>query len=225
MFNSKVVLVVAPHTDDETLGCGGTLLRLIEEGVEVHWLIITSMDQSYGYSAAAVKERQLEISEVSARYNFKSVHKLGFQPANLDAIAKSEIICEISAVISEVRPEVLFVPYRNDAHSDHEIVYDAVMASSKSFRYPFIKKIYAYETLSETDFGLKPEDGGFRPNVFVGIEEQLESKLSILELFKSEMGSFPFPRSRKAIESLAHLRGVQCNYEAAESFMLIKEIL
>ena len=81
-----------------------------------------------------------------------------------------------------------------------------------------------FETISETDFGMKPEDHGFRPNVFNNISHYLENKLDILDLFKSEIKDFPFPRSRKAIKALAQLRGVQSNCEAAEAFMLIKEI-
>ena len=142
----------------------------------------------------------------------------------METIPKNEIIGAVSKCIKAVEPEIIYSPYRNDAHSDHEVVFDTVMSSTKSFRYPFIKRILVYETLSETDFGLKPEDTGFRPNVFTDISMFLEKKLDILDLYESEMGNFPFPRSRKAISSLAYLRGVQANCEAAEAFMLIKEI-
>jgi len=98
------------------------------------------------------------------------------------------------------------------------------MSSTKSFRYPFIKRVLVYETISETDFGMKPEDGGFRPNVFNNISDFLEEKLNILDIFESEMGDFPFPRSRIALTALSQLRGAQSNCEAAEAFMLIKEI-
>ena len=99
------------------------------------------------------------------------------------------------------------------------------MSATKSFRYPFIKRVLAYETISETDFGMKPEDGGFRPNVYINISNYLDRKLEILDIFESEIDEFPFPRSRKAVSALAQLRGVQCNSNAAEAFMLIKETL
>lgn len=225
MFNFKTAIVVAPHADDETLGCGGTILKLIEAGVKVHWLLITNVSEEYGYSKEFSERREAEIIQVYERYKFEKLHNLGLKPASLDLLPKGDLIAKVSAIITEVRPDLIFVPYRNDAHSDHEIVYDAVMASAKSFRYPYIKKILAYETLSETDFGFKPEDRGFAPNVFVDIEKYLENKLSILEIFESEIGEFPFPRSRKAIKSLGYIRGIQSNKEAAESFMLLKEIL
>jgi len=225
MKNRKVILIVAPHADDETLGCGGTILRDLDSGAEVHWLLITNISVSSGYSPMQVQKRTEEIKLVAKSYGFSGVHQLNFQPASLDTIPKSDLINSLSAVINEVKPEVVYTVYRNDAHSDHEVVYDIVMSVTKAFRYPFIKRVLAYETLSETDFGMKPEDGGFRPNVFVDINEYLEKKLDILEMFESEMGVFPFPRSRIALEALARVRGAQSNRMAAEAFMLIKEII
>lgn len=221
----KPVLVVAPHADDETLGCGGTILKLISLGYQVHWLLVTGMTQEAGYSGYQIKLRNAEIEKVAKAYGFASTHKLKLPPACLETLAKGDVIGPISKVVNQVKPEIIFTVYRNDAHSDHEIVFDAVMSATKTFRYPFVKKVMAYETMSETDFGMKPEDGGFRPNIFVDIENYLTKKLDILDVFESEVGVFPFPRSRKALESLAYVRGAQCNAEAAEAFMLIKEIL
>lgn len=219
------ILVIAPHADDESLGCGGTLLRYKEEGASIHWLLITRMTKESGFSDQQILARDLEIKKVRQRYGFCSVSQLEFGPATLDTIPLANIVSAISAVVKNVAPEIVLSPYRNDAHSDHQVVFDAVMSATKSFRYPMIKRVLAYETLSETDFGMKPEDGGFRPNVYINITSQLDDKLDILDQFCSEMGEFPFPRSRKAISALANLRGVQCNSEAAEAFMLVKEII
>lgn len=216
---------MAPHADDETLGCGGTILRFVEEGYNVHWLLITGMSEDSGFSQAQIKKRDEEILRVSKAYQFSSVHQLNFPPAQLETIAKGELIGAVCQVISTVEPEQVFTVYRNDAHSDHEIVFDVITSATKTFRYPFVKKVYAYETISETDFGMKPEDGGFRPNVFINIDKYLDRKLDILEIFESEVGVFPFPRSRKALDALASIRGVQAGTSAAEAFILLKEVL
>jgi LmbE family N-acetylglucosaminyl deacetylase len=220
----KKVLVVAPHADDESLGCGGTILRHIAQGDEVHWLLVTGMSLDSGFNQEQIEVRRSEIEKVTGLYDFKQVHELHLPPASLDCLPKGKIIGAISSVVTTVEPEVIYTVYRNDAHSDHEIVFDAVMSATKSFRYPYIKRVLAYETISETDFGMKPEDGGFRPNVYFNISKYLERKLEILDVFSSEMGIFPFPRSRKALEALAALRGVQSSCHAAEAFMLLKEI-
>ena len=221
---SKSVLVIAPHPDDESLGCGGTLLRHQCDGDEIHWLIITGMSSSQGFSSEKISVRQAEISEVGRLYGFTSTTELGFTPAQLDILPMGEIISSLSKVVNEIRPDTVYTAYRNDAHTDHQVVFDAVMAATKSFRYPFVREVLAYETISETDFGYKPEDGGFKPNIFVDIATHLPKKLEILDVFESEMGDFPFPRSREAVTALAKVRGVQCGALAAEAFMLIKGI-
>ncbi|HHF2857175.1 TPA: PIG-L deacetylase family protein [Vibrio diabolicus] len=221
----KTALIVAPHADDETLGCGGTILKLVEQGYQVHWLLVTGMTESTGFSKAQIRTRKSEIEKVAMAYGFAATYELGLPPASLETLPKGDIIAPISAIVGKVKPSLVFTVYRNDAHSDHEIVFDAVMSATKSFRYPFVKKVMAYETMSETDFGMKPEDGGFRPTVYFDITDHISQKLEILEIFESEVHDFPFPRSRIALEALARVRGVQCNSEAAEAFMLIKEIL
>jgi len=221
---NKSILIVAPHADDETLGCGGTILRYLKEGFLVHWLLVTSMSKDSGFSDEQINARASEIKQVYEAYGFESIHLLGYPPAQLDLIGKGELVDKISDVVNKIQPFEVFTVYRNDSHSDHQAVFDAVLSSTKSFRYPFIKRVLAYETMSETDFGLKPEDSGFRPNIFIGIEKFLEKKLDILDIYKSEVQDFPFPRSRIGLTALANLRGTQCNEKAAEAFMLLKEI-
>ncbi|MEZ9845385.1 PIG-L deacetylase family protein [Vibrio breoganii] len=221
----STVLVVAPHADDETLGCGGTILKLKRQGYQVHWLLVTGMSLESGYTSTQIEKRNDEIKRVSEAYGFDEVHELFLPPAQLEMLSKGDVIGPICNVVNQVKPEIVFTVYRNDAHSDHEIVFDAVMSATKSFRYPFVKRVLAYETMSETDFGMKPEDGGFKPNVFVDIGDTLETKLDILEIFESEVKAFPFPRSRQALEALSRVRGSQCNAMAAEAFVLIKELL
>lgn len=225
IYNTKNILVIAPHADDESLGCGGTLLRHNSNNDRLHWLLITGMSEASGFTLDRIAVRQKEIQEVAKKYNFQSVTQLELPPAALETLSMGDIIGGISKAINSIKPEIVYVPYRNDAHSDHEIVFDAAMSATKIFRYPFIKRVLAYETISETDFGMKPEDGGFRPNVFVDISQYLQDKLNILDIYESEMGQFPFPRSRKALEALATLRGAQSNTQAAEAFMLLKEVL
>jgi LmbE family N-acetylglucosaminyl deacetylase len=173
---TKSILVAAPHPDDESLGCGGTLLRHIANGDKVYWLIGTTIKEDKGFSSVKVKTRQKEIKKVFGAYGFAGYIQLDFATTELDQVPRNKLIQEISNYVNEVKPHTIYLPYRNDAHSDHAFIHDATVACTKSFRYPFIRKICVYETLSETEFGLRSDDPGFKPNFWVDISEFLEKK-------------------------------------------------
>lgn len=226
MFNpdAKVVAVVAPHPDDETLGCGGTLLKHIARGDRVHWIIFTRITTAMGFTEERVRSRDDEIRRVAESYGFAGTHCLDFPTMQLDRVPKSDLVGALGAVVKQLGVHTLYVPYRNDAHSDHAAVFDACAACTKTFRYPTVRSVRAYETLSETEFGVKPEDPGFRPNLLVDVSNFLDRKLEIMSIYASEMAPFPFPRSDVALRAQAQLRGIQCGTTAAEAFMLLKEI-
>ena len=213
------VLVVAVHPDDETLGCGGTLLKHKFNGDEIHWLIATEMKDSEG-----VKQRDNEIDKVGIFYDFDSVNRLGLSTTKVDEYSVNDLITKISFVINKVKPNIIYLPFKSDVHSDHKYIFDAAYSSTKSFRYPFIKKIYMMETLSETEFSVSTKEDRFVPNVFVDVSEHINKKIELMNIYKSEIGKHPFPRSERNIIALATYRGATANCNYAESFMLIKEI-
>lgn len=219
---NKNVLVVTPHPDDETLGCGGTLLLLREKGYITNWLIITSISEEIGYSKEKVKCRKEEIDLVTREYNFDNTINLGIPTARVDEISQGSLIKKISEVFNKIKPSIVFLPFYNDVHSDHKKVADAAISCTKWFRYPFIEKVLFYETISETDFNINTAIKKFDPNVFIDISGYLEKKIEIMNIYKGEISEFPFPRSQKAIRSLAYLRGSQCGVQAAESFELLR---
>jgi LmbE family N-acetylglucosaminyl deacetylase len=215
-------IVIAPHPDDETLGVGGTLLRRKAEGVSLAWIIVTNISIESGWSAEKVKQRADEIHRITQLYEFDEVYSLNFETTQLDTIPMSNLIAAISDVFKVFKPEEVFVPHPADVHTDHRVVFDAVGACTKWFRYPSVKRVLAYETLSETDFGLG-SDKAFRPNVFVDIEHFFSKKLQAMDFYASEVGEFPFPRSHEAMRALATLRGAASGFKAAEAFELLRE--
>jgi LmbE family N-acetylglucosaminyl deacetylase len=219
----KKILVIAPHPDDETLGCGGTLLRHAADGHELHWLIVTKMTTAKGFTEEQIRAREGEIKKIEQLYRFSSVHQLGLPTTRLDTVGAAELIDQVGKVIKAVAPEILYLPHRGDAHSDHHAVFDAGAACTKWFRYPTIKRVLSYETLSETDFALDPGAAAFRPNVFLDVTAHLDTKIKAMMIYASEHKDFPFPRSEKAIRALAAVRGASSGFEAAEAFMLLRE--
>ena len=219
---STKIAVIAPHPDDETLGVGGTLLRRKAEGATIAWIIVTKISIESGWSEEQVKKRDDEINHIRNLYDFDEVYTLNFQATQLDVIPMSDIVKALSGVFKSFSPEEVFVPHPADVHTDHRVVFNAVSACTKWFRYPSVKRVLAYETLSETDFGLGT-DQAFRPNVFVDISNFVSKKLEAMDTYVSEVGDFPFPRSNEAIRALAILRGCASGYKAAEAFELLRE--
>jgi LmbE family N-acetylglucosaminyl deacetylase len=217
------ILIAAPHPDDETLGCAGTLLRHGRDGDRLHWLIFTEMREEYGFDASAVAVRRQEIDATASQLHFSSIHELGFAPAGLDQVSKKQLVERVATVFNTVRPNILYVPYGGDSHSDHGAAFDALMACTKWFRFPTIRRVLAYETLSETDASLSVDSSSFKPNVFIDIGAFLDQKISIMAGYKSELHDFPFPRSERGLRALAEIRGVASGFAAAEAFMLLRE--
>ena len=217
----KKILVVAAHPDDETLGCGGSLLKHKANGDEINWLICTTIDKNQNY----YQIREKEINKVSKLYAFNSVHNLRLKTMKTDEYSISKLIEKISKVINKVKPNIIYLPFKGDVHSDHRRIFEASYSCTKSFRYPFVKKIYMMETLSETEFAPSTKEDSFIPNTFVDISKHMDKKIQLMQIYKNEIGKHPFPRSERNIRALGTLRGATCGYEYAESFMLLKQIL
>ena len=215
-------MVVSPHPDDETLGAGGTLLKHKDRGDKIFWCNITNLKEEYGFDRNIVERRNREIEKVAAIYGFEEIFNLELPPTQLTENLLSILIESLRQVLMKIKPEVLYVPFYEDAHSDHRITYNALVPFFKSFRYPFIKKVLMMEIISETDNQFK---GIFTPNVFVDISDYLEKKIEIMRIYKTEIGEHPFPRSPENIKALALYRGSQCNCKYAEAFMLLKEVI
>jgi len=215
-------IVISPHPDDEVLGAGGTLFKrnTIKKN-SLYWIIVTRLHPST--PKKKIVRRNYEIKKISAIFKFKKVFQLNFNTTELDNSSKKKLILNFSDIFNEIKPDELFVPHFSDVHSDHKIVSEVISSSTKNFRFPFIKKILAYEVLSETDYNLNRKQVFF-PNYYEDITKFLTKKKNAMKIYKSETKSFPFPRSMKTIDALARLRGSQIGKNAAESFEILRVI-
>lgn len=218
----KNVVVISAHPDDEILGVGGTLIRHRDVGDKVTWIIITDLFNDFGFSEARIESRQAEIQEVAKRLQIENVFQFDFPTMSLTDSDLNDLIGKISKVFLDTKPEIIYVMNRSDAHSDHRITFNAVMACTKSFRYPFIREVLMYECISETEFAPALPEKVFIPNCYIDISDQMEEKLQLMNIYASEMGSHPFPRSSKNIEALAIFRGATCGVLRAEAFQILK---
>lgn len=219
------IIVLAAHPDDETLGCGGMLLRHRASGDSLHWLIATELTSEVGGTSELIFRREQEINNISSHFGFLGTHRLKFPAARLDTVARSDLVHSVSNVINLVKPDTIYLPFPGDVHSDHRIIAEACIACTKWFRYPWVRCIRAYETLSETEFQISPVINAFTPNLFGDITHFIDGKVAAMKIYESEISDFPFPRSEKTIRSLAKFRGSSVGFRAAEAFMTLREVI
>tara|TARA_B100000212_G_C27352269_1_gene524185 strand:+ start:313 stop:984 length:672 start_codon:yes stop_codon:yes gene_type:complete len=216
-------LIIGPHPDDEIIGCGGFILKSIKEGNDVGWCLITKISDQNIWSSEKINKKLMEIEQSRKGLSIKkeNFYKLNYEATQLDNIPLAEIVKSIKKVIDKFKPTDLLIPNPSDIHSDHLITFKAAISSSKSFRSKSIKRILIYETISETEFAMDPRYNRFEPNLFVNISDFIQKKLDLLDIYKSEFGEFPFPRSKEVIEIKAKLNGSRIGVNAAEAFQMI----
>jgi LmbE family N-acetylglucosaminyl deacetylase len=215
------ILVIAPHPDDEVLGCGGTIAKFTNQGDETHLCIVTKAYKP-DWSEEFLRERQEEIKKANRILGIKKTYQLNLPSVKLDTIPQKQLNASILKVINEVKPDVLYIPHKGDLNRDHRLVFEAALVATRPL-YPELKKILSYETLSVTDWGelINP----FIPNVYVDISETFEKKIESMKAYASELKNYPHPRSIDIIEALAKKRGSEAGLRLAEAFIQIREII
>jgi N-acetylglucosamine malate deacetylase 1 len=126
-------LVIAPHPNDELLGCGGTILRRVAEGASVGWMILTDMRALPGVAPSRLQGREDEVEHVRAGLGLppERVFKLALPTTSLDTVGLSTLVERFSAVFRDFQPEEVLTPHFGDVHSDHRVAFDAVVACTK----------------------------------------------------------------------------------------------
>ncbi|MBF8264151.1 MAG: LmbE family protein [Dehalococcoidia bacterium] len=216
------VLVIAPHPDDEVLGCGGTIVRHAREG-QVYLCIVT---RAYPpeWPVEQIKKRKREVLRVNKILGIKKTFFLNLPTVKLDTLPQKGLNELITGVVQKIKPEIVYIPHRGDLNKDHNIVFDAAMVALRPRSNSAPIKVLSYETLSETEWSAPLVENYFIPDVYVNISGTLELKLKAMSEYKLELKEFPHPRSLEALTALARLRGSTIGVEAAEAFMLIREI-
>ena len=220
----KKILIVAPHPDDEILGCGGTIIKNIREGNEVYVCIVTK-GCSPLFDEESVNTVRRECIECHKKIGVKKTIFLDYPASMLEETHRYELNDSILEVIKTVLPEEIYIPHCGDMQKDHQIVSEACMVALRP-KYPFMpKRIYSYETLSETGWNIPNTQNDFVPNCFVDISNDLEEKINAFKYYRSQISLFPNARSVEAIEALAKYRGATMSIRAAEAFEVIREII
>ncbi len=214
------VLIISPHPDDEVLGCGGTIAKYVERGDTIYLCIITTV-YTPDWSEEYIQNKKIEIQTSTEILGIAKTFSLGLPAVKLDILPQKQINDLLQKIVNETQPEIVFIPWKGDLNRDHRIVFESSLVATRPIN-TTLKKILAYETLSETEWGQSIE--AFHPNVYEDISQHFSKKLDAMRSYKSELREHPHPRSLENIEILAKKRGSEVTIKYAEAFMLIREI-
>lgn len=217
------VLVIAPHPDDEVIGVGGTIAKRVNAGDDVYVCVVTKGVTPLFQEKFIEKTRQ-ECCEADAKLGVKETIFLDFPAVMLETVPRYEFNGKISEVINSIKPDEVYIPHRGDMQIDHQMVVDAAMVAVRPRGNNYPKRVYAYETLSETGWNIPNIVNEFIPTVYEDITDTYEVKLEAMAIFESQLSVFPEARSIGAVEALAKYRGATVSVKAAEAFSLVREV-
>ena len=224
MSTSERILVIAPHPDDEVLGCGGVIARHSASGDRVQ-VVVVSRGAPDIFPPEEVAQTRSELAAAHQLLGVKDVQFLDFPAPRLDTVPGHVLADRLTRLIREIKPQTVYAPHWGDLHSDHKAVYLATMVATRPNGASRVERLFCYETLSETEWGGPSADNAFTPTVFVDIGEFLSAKLQAMACYRTQLKEFPQSRSLQSLEALARLRGSVVGLAAAEAFVLIREVV
>ena len=218
------ILVIAPHPDDEVLGCGGVMARHVAEGDEVH-VVVVGRGIPEKYSDESVARSRRELSRAHEVLGVTDCHFLDFPVPRLDVVPSHELADALGSLLREVAPHTVYLPHHGDIHADHYHVHMATLVAARPLADCPVRRLLAYETLAETEWARPSPETVFCPTVFVDIGPYLEKKIESMACYESKLVASPHPRSLETIRVLARLRGSAVHLESVEAFMQVREIV
>jgi LmbE family N-acetylglucosaminyl deacetylase len=220
-LDTQRVLVVAPHPDDEVLGAGATMRKLVDAGAQV-WVVIVADAQPPRFPAELGATGLAEAERAHKLLGVARTVRLGFPTAGLDQTAHADVNARLLDVFTEFQPSLVFLPFGGDLFVDHQLVSMSAVVCARPVTPTAPAGVYCYETLSQTNWNA-PYAPRFTPTAYLDVAAQLPAKLDALSCFESQLRPFPHERSIEAVSALATLRGAQFGCAAAEAFVTVRQ--
>ncbi|MEQ5801954.1 PIG-L deacetylase family protein [Halomonas sp. H10-9-1] len=219
----KRILVIAAHSDDEVLGCGGSIAAQVDQGAEVSVVFLTNGVGARNTDSNSAIERRMEASRNAGKIlGVKEITQRNFPDNRLDSIPLLDIVQSIEPVIADLCPSVILTHHAHDLNIDHRVCHQAVLTACRPQPKHPVKTILGFEVASSTEWAFSAP--AFVPNYYVDISSQLDKKLRALDAYREEMRPAPHPRSASSVEALARWRGATVGCSAAEAFSVVRMI-
>lgn len=232
MFKNKKILVVVAHPDDELLGLGATMHKLIcEYNCQIRTVIlgegITSRSDERDPERwkEEMKKHRKNIEQARIAIGYESVGIYDFPDNRFDTVALLDIIKVIEKEKDKFNPEIIFTHHGGDLNIDHQRTFEAVITSTRPMDDEKVNTIITFETPSGTEWIASSEPRRFIPNLFIEVSEKdLDAKIKGMESYEFEKRKYPHPRSPESLKILAQQRGITVGKIYAEAFNLLRVV-
>ena len=195
----------------------------MQEGDDVYVAIVTK-GRAPLFSDESVEQVRNECRKADEYLGVKKTIFMDFPASMLEEVPRYELNEAFINLVQEIRPDILYLPHRGDMQLDHKITVDATMVALRPKYNHVVKRVYAYETLSETGWDIPNVENEFIPTSYNEIEDFIGKKIEAMQMFKSQIAEYPNPRSIESIQALAVYRGTMVGVRMAEAFIVIREI-
>ena len=221
----STILVIGAHPDDEVLGVGGTIAWHAERDDDVYVCILSEGASAQYEDAGMIAVRREAASKAASILGVKESFYYDLPDSQMEDVPHLEINSILEKLVTDLQPSTVYTHFRLDTDRDHQRTYESTMVATRPKVGACVRRVLCYEVPGQTHWFGATAETTFAPNVYIDIAPYLSRKLEAMACYQSEIGEFPFPRSLKAIETLAGWRGVSCGLVAAEAFVLVREIV
>lgn len=227
------VMVIAAHPDDEVLGCGATVHKLVSRGWVAHLVIMSAgVSGRHLLNETPTDDVQRDQAVLSAQtqraasvIGYQGVDTFDFPDNRMDTVGRMDLVHAIRPIIEREKPDLVLTHHPGDYNWDHTVTFDAVMMAARTNPPDFSpQEIWLFEVRSSTERGWQSRQP-FTPTTYVEIKDNLAFKESALAEYKSELRDHPHPRSIEGIRSLAASRGHEVGMDAAEAFEEVRRLI
>lgn len=223
------VLIIAAHPDDEVLGMGGTIAKYASAGAEIALLIVTdgSSAQYNGCEdiSAIIEKKKKETADCAAVLGIGTVYYGGLPDMRLDVTPHIQVNAAIEKVVSEFKPNVVYTHFYGDVNKDHQCVYESTLVACRPVAGQTVRKLFAYSVPSSTEWNIQLTHSAFLPNWYEDISgSYAEKKYEAMACYETELRDYPHPRSIAYLQKADVAEGLRVGLEAAESFMLLRNL-
>lgn len=210
LLTDKTILILAPHTDDGELGCGGTIARAISEGARVYYVAFSTAEASVPEGFPR-NQLELEVREATRVLGIpeEQLFVYKYQVRKLNYV-RQEILEELIKLRTIIQPDLVFLPSSEDIHQDHVTIYK--------------EGVRAFKHCSLLGYELLWNNLSFSTDCFIKLETaHLATKIEALSAYKTQEGRH-YMRP-EFIRAMATVRGTQISVGYAEAFEVIRLIL